>query len=87
MDPAYLSVDSIPADIVTALKSEFENEVKASGKPEAVVANIVAGKLNKRYLKTVLLEQGYIGDESMKIKDIVAGKAELVSFDRIAFAS
>ncbi len=87
MDPAYLSIDSIPADTVATMKAEFEAEVKASGKPEAVVANIVAGKLNKRYSETVLLEQGYIGDESMKIKDIVAGKADLVSFDRIAFAA
>lgn len=87
MDPSYLSVDSIPADVIATMKAEFEAEVKASGKPEAVVANIVAGKLNKKYSETVLMEQAYIGDESVKIKDIVVGKADLLSFDRIAFAA
>ena len=42
MDPAYLSVDTIPTQEIEAMKAEFESEVRASGKPEAVIPNIVA---------------------------------------------
>lgn len=87
MDPMHLSTEHIPAEELEKMKSDFEIEVKASGKPEAVIPNIVAGKLNKRYTEIVLMEQGYMGDEVNKIKDIVSGKAEVVGFERIAFAS
>lgn len=87
LDPTYVSIESIPTEQLSSMKTEFESEVRASGKPEAVIPNIVAWKLNKRYSETVLLEQGYIGDETQKIKDIIAWKAEIVTFDRIAFAN
>jgi elongation factor Ts len=83
MDPQYLTIEAIPTEDIEKMKKEFEEEVKASGKPEAVMPNIVAGKLNKKYSEIVLHEQGYMGDESMKIKSIVEGKADLIGFDRI----
>ena len=87
MDPTYLSVDTIPTQEIETMKTEFESEVKASGKPEAVIPNIVAWKLQKRYSETVLLEQGYVGDEAMKIKDIIANNATIVAFERVGFSS
>ncbi len=87
MDPLYLNTDSIPATEVDAMKAEFESELRASGKPEAVIGNIVTGKLQKKYSETVLLEQGYVGDEATKIKDLISGKAEVVGFERIGFAN
>lgn len=86
MDPTYLSIDSIPSNELDTMKQEYESEVRASGKPEAVVANIVTGKLNKKYSEIVLLEQWYVGDETQKIKTIIENKASIISFDRIAFA-
>lgn len=85
MDPMHLSTEHIP----TAWEDEdwLRNWSKESGKPEAVIPNIVAGKLNKRYSEIVLMEQGYMGDEVAKIKDIVNGKAEVEGFERIAFAN
>lgn len=87
MDPTYLSVESISQTERDQLQTEFESEVRSSGKPEAVVPNIVAGKLQKRYSEVVLMEQQYIGDETQKIKDILSGKATVVAFDRVGFAS
>lgn len=84
MDPLYLSVENIPSEDVEKMKKEFKDEVIASGKPEAVAENIVNGKLNKKYSEIVLLEQGYIWDESQKIKDIV-WDAKIVWFDRMSF--
>lgn len=87
MDPTYLSIDSIPTGDLDAMKQECETEVRASWKPEAVIANIVAGKLNKKYSEIVLLEQSYVGDETQKIKTLIENKASIVSFDRIAFVN
>lgn len=87
MDPQYLSTESIPSNDIERMKSEFEAEVRSSGKPEAVIPNIVSGKVQKKYSEIVLLEQGYMWDESHKIKNIIDGKAELVGFDRIGFSN
>lgn len=87
MDPTYLSIESIPTAMLDTMKAEFEQEVRATGKPDAVIPNIVAWKLNKKYSEIVLLEQGYVGDESQKIKDIIANQATLIWFDRVGFGN
>lgn len=87
MDPTYLNIEAIPADQLTIMKAEFEEEVKASGKPEAVIANIVSGKLNKKYSDIVLMEQWYIWDEATKIKDLISWKASIVAYDRVWFGN
>ena len=87
MDPKHLTIDHIPAEHISLMTKEFEEEVKASGKPEAVMPSIVAGKLNKKYSEIVLHEQGYMGDETQKIKNIIEGKATLIGFERIGFAN
>lgn len=84
MDPTYLSIENIPSENLDNMKKEFRDEVIASGKPESVVDNIVNGKLNKKYSEIVLLEQGYIWDETQKIKDIV-WNIKIVWFDRMSF--
>lgn len=87
MDPQHLTIEHIPAEHISMMTKEFEEEVKASGKPEAVIPSIVAGKLNKKYSEIVLHEQGYMGDETQKIKHIIEGKATLIGFERIGFAN
>ena len=47
---------------------------EAAGKPAEVVEKIVEGKLAKFYEENCLLEQPYIKDESIKIKDLITGK-------------
>jgi elongation factor Ts len=48
--------------------------MKSSGKPENVVEKIVEGKLTKYYSEVCLLEQEYIKDSSIKIKDLIKQK-------------
>jgi elongation factor Ts len=69
MEPAYLSEDDIPAEIV-----EKEKEIYVSQLSEAQRANadkILPGKLRKFYEEKVLLNQPYIRDDSGKktVKD------------------
>lgn len=68
--PAYVKIEDIPADVMQQTRSQFTSEVD-SGKPAEVAAKIVEGKLAKFYEEQVLLEQPYIKDESMKVKDLI----------------
>ena len=48
--------------------------MKDSGKPDNVVEKIIDGKLNKYYQDVCLLEQEYIKDPAIKIKDLIKAK-------------
>ncbi|BBN03439.1 elongation factor Ts [Marchantia polymorpha subsp. ruderalis] len=67
----YVAVEDIPAEIVnkeTELEMQREDLVN---KPEAVRAKIVEGRVSKRMNESVLLEQPYIRDDSILVKDLV----------------
>ena len=69
MNPQYLSVDQIPSSVRDEVRTRFEEEVAASGKPADIVAKIVEGKLAKEWSEYVLLEQVSIVDETKKVKE------------------
>ena len=46
-------------------------QAKATGKPEAVLAKIVEGKIEKMYEEVVLLEQPTIRDPDRKVKELL----------------
>ena len=71
MAPRYL----VPAE-VPAAELEKEREIRLaqardSGKPEAVLAKIVEGQIEKWYSEVCLLEQIYVKDSKRKIKDLL----------------
>ena len=84
MNPQYISVEDIPAELLEQKKQEFVQELKDSGKPEDVIQRIVEGKLAKWYEEVVLLEQPYIRDESKKIKEVIGDKIKIVDFRRFS---
>ncbi len=67
--PGWVRVEDVPGDVIARLKEEAEAE--AAGKPAAVVEKIVEGKLAKFYEENVLLEQPFIRDEGIKVKDLI----------------
>ena len=83
MNPTYLSVDDVPADETSAMKAEFEEEMKDSGKPAEIMENIINGKMNKRYSEFVLMEQVSIFDDSKKVKDAL-GETKVSGYVRYA---
>jgi elongation factor Ts len=70
--PTYVKIEEIPAETLEALKDQFRLTIDASKTAEQT-ERILAGKLGKYYEENVLLEQPYIKDESMKVKDLVTG--------------
>jgi elongation factor Ts len=57
MNPQYMTMGEIPASEVAAKQAEFEAELKAAGKPEAMIAQIAEGKINKYFADLVLMNQ------------------------------
>ena len=78
MSPKWTRREDVPADAIEKEKEIFATQVRAEGKPEAAVAKIVEGKVNKLFFQSfVLLEQMSMRDNKTPIKDLIAqaGKA------------
>jgi elongation factor Ts len=57
--PQYVSVESIPAEVVEARRAELAADPATQAKPENVRDRIVDGQLKKWYQQVVLLEQPF----------------------------
>lgn len=71
LSPKYVSVDSIPADVLEARRAELLADPAIRAKPENVRERIVEGQLQKWFQEVVLLEQPY-RDTDQTVKDLVA---------------
>ena len=69
--PRYMNIEDVPAAELEREMSVLKAQALAEGKPEAVAEKIVAGRLNKFYEEICLMEQPFVKDEKVKIKDMV----------------
>ena len=84
MNPTYISFDEVNQDEVAQMKEKFTAELKDAGKPEAMIAQIVDGKIKKSMADVVLLEQEYIRDGAKKVKEILPEDMKVIQFIRMA---
>jgi elongation factor Ts len=71
MSPKYLAIEDVSEEDLETELSVLRAQALSEGKPEEIVEKIVSGRLNKYYEEVCLLEQPYIRDESLKIKDLI----------------
>ncbi len=69
--PMYVSADDIPEADREAVRVEFTEKVKAEGKPENMVAQIVDGMLKKYFSERCLLDQPFIKNPDQTVGDFV----------------
>jgi len=69
--PKYISPADIPAEILEQERSIAREQFKDSKKPPEIVEKIIEGKLTKFYEEVCLLEQAYVKDDKIKIKDLL----------------
>lgn len=69
--PISVDRDGIPADILEKEKEIYTTQAKESGKPEKVIEKIVEGKINKFFAESTLLEQQYVKNPDITIKDLL----------------
>ena len=85
-NPIYVSRDDIPSDAIEKEKDIFRSQIK--DKPKDVIEKIVDGKLEKYFSEVCLIEQPYIKDPEVKIKELItqliAKTGENISVKRFA---
>ncbi len=69
--PLAVRKEDVPADAVARERNIFVAQAKESGKPDAIVEKMVAGRLEKYYKEVTLLEQPWVRDPDKTIAQIV----------------
>lgn len=72
--PAFVRREDVPADTLDKERTIYEAQAKEMGKPPAAWPKIIEGKLEKYFQENCLLEQAFIKDPSVVIKDLLAQK-------------
>jgi elongation factor Ts len=71
-NPSYVKREDVPANILESEKEIYRAQVK--DKPPQAVDKIVAGKLEKFYSTVCLLEQPFVKNPEITVKDHVTAK-------------
>jgi len=69
--PRWLKPEDVPAEVIEQEKAIYRKQLEEEGKPEHIMDRIIEGKLKKFYDENCLLEQAFIKNPDIKIKDMV----------------
>ncbi len=87
MAPVSVDVDSIPQEVIDKELEIAKEKFRLEGKPEAMLDRIAQGALQKWYKEVTLLNQAFIKDGKITVKDYLAQydkDLKITGFERYA---
>ncbi len=69
--PRYVSIEDIPQVELERQMGDLREKALAEGKPEAIVEKIVSGRMQKFYEEFCLMEQPFVKDDEVTIKEMI----------------
>ena len=72
-NPKYVKPEEIPEEELEREKAIYKSQALQEGKPEKIVDRIIDGKLKKYYEEICLLDQKFIKDTDITVRDLVNG--------------
>jgi elongation factor Ts len=70
--PRYISSSDVPEDIVAKEKEIIKAQIGDMKKPPEIMEKIVQGKLGKFFEEVCLLDQPYIREDKIKVRDLIS---------------
>lgn len=90
-NPRYLQPSDVPAEVIAKEEEVYRAQPAAAGKTRGMINKIIAGKLNKFYSEVCFLEQPFVKDEAVTIRQLLESAVaklgeniRVVSFTRLA---
>jgi len=86
MNPIALNEDEVDAAVVEKEIEIAKDQLRQEGKPEAMLDNIAKGKLKRFFKDNTLVNQAFIKDSKVSVKDYVKtiGDVTVTSYKRVA---
>ena len=81
--PEYLNKEAVPAERLDKEMEILKAQAMNEGKPEAIAEKIVQGRIGKFYSEICLVEQDFVKNPDITIKELLSSKgANIVRFAR-----
>ena len=71
-DPKFVRREDVPAEVLEKEKEIYRAQFATSGKPANVIDKIAEGKLESYFAQVCLMEQPWVRDPNISIKQMVA---------------
>ncbi|MEI6126139.1 MAG: translation elongation factor Ts [Pseudomonadota bacterium] len=86
--PRYVSKEDVPESVLEQERQIYRVQAQGTNKPDNVIEKIVEGKLSKFYTEACLLDQPFVKDDKVAIRDFIksgiAKFGENISIGRFA---
>jgi elongation factor Ts len=71
-DPRFVRKEDVGADVLDKEREILMAQARTTEKPENVLGKIVEGRMSKFYSETCLLEQPFVKEPSITVRDHIA---------------
>lgn len=79
VNPAVVSSDQMPAELIAKEKEIFSAQARESGKPEAIIEKMIEGRVSKFLKEASLLDQPFVKDPDTTVGKLVAAAGASVT--------
>lgn len=89
INPLYIQRENVPSEVLAREREIYAAQAREAGKPAKIIEKIIEGKLEKFYSEVCLLEQPFVRDPDLTVRDLLNGligklgeKVEIRRFSR-----
>ena len=84
LNPAYIDVDDVPADVLEKEKQFLISQAADSGKPAEIIEKMVSGRMRKHLSTITLLGQDFVKDGDITVAKLLKqNDAKVKTFTRL----
>ena len=84
LNPAYIDVDDVPADVLEKEKQFLISQAADSGKPAEIIEKMVTGRMRKHLSSITLLGQDFVKDGDITVAKLLEqNNARVKAFTRL----
>ena len=77
-DPRFIRKEDVTDEVLAKEREIYKEQARATGKPENVLDRIVEGRLAKFYAEACLLEQPFVKDLNLTVRDHIAAHVQKI---------
>lgn len=71
-DPRFIKKEDVPEEVLGKEREIYREQAKSTGKPDNVLDKITEGRVTKFYAEACLLEQPFVKEPSISVKDHIS---------------
>ena len=77
-DPRFIRKEDVSEEVLAKEREIYKEQARSTGKPDNVIDKIVEGRMVKFYSETCLLEQPFVRDPDVSVKDHIAAHVQKI---------